>query len=75
MLIDFNELKEITIPNMNGWEGKVIAKMDVNDCGRFIQTVIPPKSSIGLEDSILESKLKSRRSPKELEEVEEPVMS
>ena len=21
--------------------------MDVNDCGRFIQTVIPPKSSIG----------------------------
>ena len=47
MLIDFNELREITIPNMNGGEGKVIAKMDVNDCGRFIQTVIPPKSSIG----------------------------
>ena len=47
MLIDFNELSEITIPNMNGGEGKVIAKMDVNDCGRFIQTVIPPKSSIG----------------------------
>ena len=40
MLIDFNELREITIPNMNGGEGKVIAKMDVNDCGRFIQTVI-----------------------------------
>ena len=47
MLIDFNELSEITIPNMNGGEGKVIAKMDVNDCGRFIKTVIPPKSSIG----------------------------
>lgn len=47
MLIDFNELKEITIPNMNGGEGNIIAKMDVNDCGRFIQTVIPPKSSIG----------------------------
>ena len=24
MLIDFNELSEITIPNMNGGEGKVI---------------------------------------------------
>ena len=47
MLIDFNELSEITIPNMNGGEGKIIAKMDVNDCGRFIKTVIPPKSSIG----------------------------
>ena len=47
MLIDFNELSEITIPNMNGGEGEVIAKMDVNDCGRFIQTIIPPNSSIG----------------------------
>ena len=47
MLIDFNELSEIAIPNMNGGEGEVIAKMAVNDCGRFIQTIISPDSSIG----------------------------
>lgn len=47
MLIDFNELKEIRIPNMNGGEGETIAKMDLNDCGRFIHTIIPPNSSIG----------------------------
>lgn len=47
MLIDFNVLSQIAIPNMNGGEGEVIAKMDVNECGRFIQTIIPPKSSIG----------------------------
>ena len=46
-LIDFNELSEIAIQNMNGGEGAVIAKMAVNDCGRFIQTIIPPNSSIG----------------------------
>ena len=46
MLIDFNELSEIAIPNMNGGEGEVIAKMEVNDCGRFIQTIISPDSSI-----------------------------
>ncbi|MBR4396817.1 MAG: hypothetical protein IKS93_03075, partial [Methanobrevibacter sp.] len=28
-------------------KGEIIAKMDVNDCGRFIQTIIPPNSSIG----------------------------
>ena len=47
MLIDFNCLSEIKIPNMNGGEGKIFAKMDVNGCGRFIQTIIPPNSSIG----------------------------
>ena len=47
MLIDFNGLSEIKIPNMNGGEGQVFARMDVNGCGRFIQTIIPPKCSIG----------------------------
>ena len=47
MLIDFNVLSQIAIPNMNGGEGEGIAKMDVNEWGRFIQTIIPPKSSIG----------------------------
>ena len=45
MLIDFNELSEIAIPTINGGEGEVIAKMEVNDCGRFIQTIISPDSS------------------------------
>ncbi|WP_067146662.1 cupin domain-containing protein [Methanobrevibacter olleyae] len=48
MLIDFNEISEITIANMNGGEGNVIAKMEVNEYGRFIQTIIPSNSSIGL---------------------------
>ena len=47
MLIDFNEISENVIPNMNDGEGEVIAKMDVNECGRFVQCIIPPKSSIG----------------------------
>ena len=47
MLIDFNEMKEMVIPKMNNGEGEIIAKMDVNDCGRFIYTIIPPNSSIG----------------------------
>lgn len=47
MLIDFNEIEEIRIPNMNGGEGETAARMQVNDCGRFIYTVLPPKSSIG----------------------------
>ena len=47
MLIDFNEIDGVLIKNMNGGEGEVIAKMDVNECGRFVKCVIPPKSSIG----------------------------
>ena len=46
MLIDFNVLSQIAIPNMNGGQGEVIAKMYVNECGMFIQTIIQPKSSI-----------------------------
>lgn len=47
MIIDFNELEEMTIPHMNDGDGEVKAKMEVNECGRFVETVIPPGSSIG----------------------------
>lgn len=47
MKLDFNEISEVTIPSMNGGEGQVIAKMDVNECGRFVECIIPPNSSIG----------------------------
>ena len=47
MIIDFNELDEKTIPKMNNGNGEVKAQMDVNECGRFVLTTLPPKSSIG----------------------------
>lgn len=47
MIIDFNELEEMTIPHMNDEDGEVKAKMDVNECGRFVETIIPSGSSIG----------------------------
>ena len=47
MIIDFNEIDEMVIHQMNNGDGEVNAKMNVNDCGRFILTRIPPKSSIG----------------------------
>lgn len=48
MLIDFNAMKEACVPNLDGGEGAVLAKMTVNGCGRFVLCRIPPKSSIGL---------------------------
>ena len=48
MLINFNDLDEMTIPNMNGGNGAVAAKMNVNECGRFVVCRIPKGTSIGL---------------------------
>lgn len=50
MLIDFNDIAEVTIPSMNGGEGCISAKMKVNETGRFIVSCIPPCSSIGLHE-------------------------
>jgi mannose-6-phosphate isomerase-like protein (cupin superfamily) len=47
MIIDFNEISEVKIAHMNDGDGEVIAKMQVNEIGRFVKTVIPPGSSIG----------------------------
>lgn len=48
MFINFNELKEVTIPNMNGGNGDIAAKMTVNECGRFVVCRILKGASIGL---------------------------
>lgn len=47
MIIEFNEINGIDVPNMNQGEGKVNAKMEVNEIGRFVECIIPPKASIG----------------------------
>ena len=52
MLIDFNNIPEVTIPSMNNGNGSVSAKMTVNESGRFIITHIPPCSSIGMHEQI-----------------------
>lgn len=48
MLIDFNNMKEMTAEHMNGGEGCIHSKMFVNENGRVIVCRIPPNSSIGL---------------------------
>lgn len=48
MLIDFNKIKEITIPGMNDGNGKISVRMYNDDNYRIIPTIIHPDSSIGL---------------------------
>lgn len=48
MLIDFNEIKEMTIPGMNGGTGTMSAKLFVDEQGKIIRTEIHPGGSIGL---------------------------
>lgn len=48
MLIDFNEIKEITIPGMNGGTGMMSAKMFIGEQGKIISTKIHFGGSIGL---------------------------
>ena len=50
MLIDFNAIPEVTIPSMNGGEGCISSKMNVNETARFIISRIPPCSSIGMHE-------------------------
>lgn len=50
MLIDFNSLPEIEISEMNDGNGSVLAKMTINENGRFIISRIKPNSSIGLHE-------------------------
>ena len=47
MLIDFNNINEITIPGMNDGTGEMTAKMYSCDKGRLIYTKIHPGGSIG----------------------------
>lgn len=48
MLIDFNKIKEITIPGMNNGTGAMTAKMFMDEQGKVIPCSIHPGGSIGL---------------------------
>ena len=48
MLINFNEIKEITVPGMNNGTGTIRAKMFMGEQGKIISAKIHPGSSIGL---------------------------
>lgn len=48
MLIDFKELKEITMPGMNNGTGTMTARMFMDDQGKIIPCSIHPGGSIGL---------------------------
>lgn len=48
MLIEFDKMKRVTIPNLNGGEGSVTASMYMDDSGKIMYSVIPVGSSIGL---------------------------
>lgn len=48
MLIDFNEIKEITVPGMNHGTGTMTAKIHIDEQGKIIPASIHPGSSIGL---------------------------
>ena len=48
MLIDFHEIKEMTIENMNNGEGKITAKIYKNEQGKIIPCTLHKGNSIGL---------------------------
>lgn len=48
MLIDFDMLKEITIPNLNGGRGSVSAKMSPFSGGKVMTAKIPVGAGIGM---------------------------
>lgn len=48
MLLDFNDMKEITIPGMNNGKGMMTAKMYMDEQGKIIHCSIHSGGSIGL---------------------------
>lgn len=48
MLIDFNSIKEITIPGMNNGTGEMTAKMYMDENGKIIPCTIHKGGSIGI---------------------------
>ncbi len=48
MIIDFNNIEEMTIPGMNGGTGTMSAKMHMSENGKIIPTRIHPGGSIGI---------------------------
>ena len=47
MKINFNELKEIDVQNMNGGNGIVKSKMFINNDCKIIKATLEPKASMG----------------------------
>ncbi len=47
MLLDFDAMREVTVPNMNGGEGEIRARMHMVPEGKTIVTRMAPGSSIG----------------------------
>ena len=48
MLINFNEIKEVKVPGMNGGTGEMSARMYMSDAGKIIPCRIHAGGSIGL---------------------------
>lgn len=48
MLIDFNNIREITIPGMNNGTGEMTAKMYMDESGKIIPCTIHKGGSIGI---------------------------
>lgn len=48
MLIDFNTIKEITLPGMNNGTGEMTAKMYMDENGKIIPCTILKGGSIGI---------------------------
>lgn len=50
MLIDFDKIQEVSIPNLNGGMGSVSAKMFMKPENKIMISRIPADSSIGLHE-------------------------
>lgn len=57
MIIDFNEIKKVTIPNLNGGEGEVSAAMFMQPDTKIMISRIPKGSSIGNHTHITSSEV------------------
>ncbi len=50
MLINFDEMKEVTIPHLNNGDGAVSAKMYMDGANKIMLSRIPVGASIGLHE-------------------------
>lgn len=57
MLICFDEMNEVTIPNLNGGEGSVSAKMFMDGQNKVMLSRLPAGASIGLHQHVTSSEL------------------
>ncbi len=57
MLIDFNKLKNVEIPNLNNGEGVVSAKMYMEEKNKIMISVLPAGASIGMHQHTTSSEI------------------